>query len=703
MAFEKLDATQLCSWAPPLPQRAFPVQAAGVTTEGASLGGTAVNGQRYGYFLLDTSQWTVQPGLTLTPLSVGERFQLCTASGNSFFEQPQEFAGGEAIPQATEVTASTVTVTVPDGNGNWIAVSWPSYQNFASFFVQVGGSAAGFYPNGLTAAQIDTAIGDNDGTVGSTVVVVNVPDGAGGWMAVSWPAYADFASFFTQVGGNAAGFYPNGLDATTILTAIAQNGGTVVPPGSFAGQVVNSAPDLFNVAGMFPAFYTVKDPSLCAVVSTRQAASNSWYVYYSPYNPSVVARPGPDGIVTVPELSSPRWLGQVGHVAGLSYSYAIPGGPDQLSCQLQVEPSYRTEALNPGRVITAHRGGSCIWEGTLTEPAPSPTGWALTANGCGTYGTNFGAWWELDFPASWSLDFPVSLAIARGLRWTNYGLGNPGSAYLGPVQNPGSLTITDFMNLLCTGGALSWQLVQPASASSFPPGPWVLSLFPLPTDATGNTVAQQVAASLTSGLYALSRWSRTDLASTLSRRPPDLYIVNVNPVGRTITADINTLILYYQVSPDTPATDTAPAIAATYSTAFADVPASVALHGRLEYYLDVSSSGPMTQPQAAQIAQNVLSKYVRANFSGSFSVQPGQLLNIGGHPVDLGCNWGGYIASVQAENFAAGGEVGFGPMTFQIGEYEFSDDTQTATVTPYQNARTDIASVIAQLYPGKFA
>jgi hypothetical protein len=697
MAFEKLDATQVCSWSPPLPQRAFPVQAAGVTSDQSGLGGTAVNGQRYGYFLLDTSQWSVQPGLTLPPVNVGERFQLCTAAGSGYFTKPPVFASGEAIPQANQVTASTVIITVPDGNGNWIAVSFPSQAAFNTFFTDVGGTN-GFYPNGLTAAEIDTAIGNVGGTIGTSVVIVQVPDGNGGWIAVSFPAQADFNSFFTQVGG-ANGFYPGGLDSVTILTAISQNGGTVVPEGSFTGEVQNLAPDLFNVAMMFPSFYTVKDPTLCSVVSTRQSAENSWYVYYSPYNPAVTAVPGPDGIVTVPELSNPKWLGQVGHVANLDYTYSIPGGPDQLTCTLQVEPNFRTDAMNPGRIVTAHRGGSCIWEGVLTEPAPTATGWTLNANGCGSYGSNFGAWWEIDFPGSWSVDGPVNTAIARGLRWANPGLNNPGSAYLGPVQNPGSLTVTGFLNLLCTGGALSWQLVQPASASSFPPGPWELSLFTLPTDVTGNPVQSPPSLSLASTVFSFNRWTRSDLAVAAARRSPDLYIVNTNPIGRTITADINTLILYYQVSPDTTATDTAPAVAATYSTTFADIPGSVALHGRLEYFLDISSAGPMTQPQAAQIGQNVLSKYIRANFSGTFTVQPGQLLNVGGFPVDLGCNWCGYMASVQVENYAQGGEVGFGPMTFQIGEYEFNDDTQTATVTPYQNARTDIASVVAQLYP----
>ncbi len=573
MAFERRESTQLCTWAPPLPRRAFPITAAGVTSDGISLGGTAVDGQRYGYFLLNTSQWAVTANQLLPPVSVGERFQLCTAVSGSTFPAMPGYATGEALPPS---------LVAPKG--------------------------------------------------GSTV----------------------------------------------------------------------TAPDLFNVFMMFPTEYTLKDPTVCSVVATRQNTATSWYVYYSPYNPSVTVTPNTDGLVTIPSLSNPKWLGQVGHVANLAYTYSIPGGPDQLTCLLQVEPNYRTDAINPGRVVTAHRGGSVIWEGTLTEPQPQHTGWMLTANGCGTYGTNFAAWWQLDFPDSWSVDGPLDLAIGRGLRWTNLGLNNPGSAYLGPVQEPGSMSITDFMNLLCTGGALSWQLVQPPSASSFPPGPWVIDLFQLPTDATGNQLETIPSNTLASNLYTFNRWERTDLCSTLARHPADLYIVNTNPVGRTITADINTIIVYYQVTADVTATSTTPAQAATYGTTFADIPASVAKHGRLEYFLDVSSAGVMTQPQAAAIAQNVLSKYIRANFSGTFSVMPGQLLNIGGHPVDLGCSWSGYMARVQVENFAGGSEVSFAPMTFQIGQYEYSDDTQTATITPYQNARTDMASVVAQLYPGKF-
>lgn len=573
MAFEKRDATQLCSWAPPIPQRAFQVQGAGVTSDGISLGGTAANGVRYGYMLLNTAQWQTQATLSLPPVSVGEKFRLCTSATGNTFTAPSPFVTGNVTPG-----------------------------------------------QGLTASTA-------------------------------------------------------------------------------------AAPDLFNVAGMFLGKqWNVKDPTVCQVVSTRQNSANSWYVYYSPYNPAISVTPGADGFVTVPELSHPKWLGQLGHVSGLNYTYSIPGGPDQLNCTLETDPLYRTDAMNPGRVITAHRGASCIWEGILTEPQPTATGWTLTANGVGTYGTNFAAWYQTSLGVNgWTADKVVDYAIARGLRWSNLGIGSPPGLYLGPVQTSGSLTITDFLNLLCTGGALSWQLVQPSGAASFPPSEWLLDVFPLPTDASGNPIQSQPSSVLASELFAFNRWSRSDLNSTMSRRPPDLYIVNTNPVPRTITADINTVVVYYQVTADVVATATVPASAATYSTTFADTPGSVAIHGRLEYFLDVSSAGVMTQPQAAAIASNVLSKYVRANFAGSFNVQPGQLLNVGGYPVDLGCNWGGYMASPQVASLPYGGEVGFGPITFQIGEYSYDDDTQTATITPYQNARTDISSVISQLYPGKFA
>jgi hypothetical protein len=602
MALEKVHGTQVVTWQPPLPQRAFRITAAGVTPDNTTLAGMATDGKRYGYYVLDTSKWQVLEGFHQPPVQAGEQFQLWTSysqPGVPFF-YPPPFAFGNA-----------------------------------------GGSSPDFQTDNYP-------------------VPVNAPD--------LWNVYT--------------------------LTETREMGNNQ-PPGQGPSAV-----------------YNIKNAQVCTVAAVSQSSGGSWYVYFSPPLNNTAINPPYDGIITIPKPFNPRYLGQLGHVSALNYTYSIPGGPDQLTCLLQVEPNFRTDALNPGRVVTAHRGGSCIWEGQLTEPQPAATGWTITANGNGTFGTNFGAWYQADLGPTknsngWFPDGPVDLAIARGLRWHNRGIGSPAGIYTGPLQNPGSLTLTDFLNLLCTGGSLIWELIQPASASSWPPGPWELSIYNLPTDQNGNPLTagppqkKQITVNQQYG-GGPGKWTRTDLLAS-PRRLPNLFLVNTSPVARTIVADYNTIILYYQVKPDTTATSTKTATAAVYSTVFVDNAASVAAHGRMEYYLDVSNAGAMTAAAAQQIGLNVLSKYIRANFSNAFTVMPGQLLNPGGYPVDLGLNWAGLMCSIQGVNAAQGGEVGLTPVGFIIGQYEYNDETQTATVTPYQNAKTDIQSVIAALYPGKFA
>lgn len=600
MALELLNATQICSWAPPLPQRAFEIISIGVTSDNMLFAGFNTNGKRYNYVIVNTQQWATAEGQHTPPMSPGEQFQIWQAnpSGWSGWASPPAFGTGNAIPS------------------NSGAVSAWSY-------------APELY-NAYGLTQNREQIGSSSGSTAPAVIA---------------------------------------------------------------------------------------DGTLQTVVGVQQQATNSWFVYFAPGTNATVPSISSIGIITVPKPMHPKWLGSIGHVGSINYTYAMPGGPDQLTCNLLVEPNYRTDATNPGRILTAHRGGSCVWEGVLTEPQATANGWTLTANGVGTFGTNFAAWYENTVGSAktisgWNPDAPIDFAIARGLRWSNYGIGSPAGIYLGPVQDPGSLTVTDFLNLLCTGGALTWEVVQPAGASSMPPAPWTIRIYPIPTDVGGNPLAtsapQKGVASANgtytySGAWAAGKWKRVDTLPTSPRVKPDLYLINTSPVNRTINADYNTVVVYYEKTADSTATSTATATAATFATTFATIAGSVSAHGRLEYFLDVSNAGAMTGGAAAAIGLNVLNKYIRANFAGSFAVQPGQLVNIGGVPVDLGCNWNGSMVTVQVVNEAFGGEVGQAPITFMIGEYEFDDETQTATVTPYQSARTDISSVVAQLYPGKFA
>lgn len=330
----------------------------------------------------------------------------------------------------------------------------------------------------------------------------------------------------------------------------------------------------------------------------------------------------------------------------------------------------------------------------MQEPQPTATGWDCTVNGAGTYGDNFGSVYD-----TWNADDPLYQAIARGLRWNNDGIGKPAGIYLQTPQDTGSMMITDFLNQLCTGGALYYS-IEPPDGARVPAGPWTIRLRPFPNDLDGNPLSAGIS---TPEQWSVTEWQRIDLKAKLPRLPPDLYVVNTNPVPRTLGTDYNTLLIKYQVSADSSATSTVTAAAAVTTMVIVDNPASVALHGRIEYYLDLTSAGTMTLAQVNEIGQQILTKYARANFSTAFTVQPGQLLNNGGVPVDLGCNWAGKVCSVQVMTQAFGGEITYGTVSFLIADYEYDDTSQSATLTPFQSQYSDISNILNLLYPGKFS
>lgn len=433
------------------------------------------------------------------------------------------------------------------------------------------------------------------------------------------------------------------------------------------------------------------------VVGVRQVSSSAWNAYYYPYVLSMDAtlvNLAHYGIVTVPALRNPKWLGTIGHVQSLATEWSVPGGPTQATFTLATQPDYRTDALNPGRVIQGYRGGSCIFEGILAEPQPSATGWQVTVNGAGTYGANFAAVYD---PGHWASDDALWKAVGRGLRWQFDGFGKPATIYFGTRQDSGSLTVTDWLNLLCTSGSLYWS-VEPPAGNAVPAPPHVIRLRPLPHAINANPLTNDFPAAQQ---YNIDDWQRTDLKVKLPRVPPDLYIVNTTPVARTTYDGYNTLVLKYAVSPDKTVTSSTSASTAVYSTTVVDIPYATAQAGRIEYYVDLTVGAELlTEAQATGIGRRILNRYVNRNWTQAFAVMPGQLLTNGGVPVDLGCSHAGKIASVQVVNAAFGGDSPLTPATFVIGNYAYDDDSQTATITPYQAPSTDIASVIAELYPG---
>jgi hypothetical protein len=345
-----------------------------------------------------------------------------------------------------------------------------------------------------------------------------------------------------------------------------------------------------------------------------------------------------------------RWLGSFGHVTDLVTSFICPGGCDQLTCTLEIPVTDRPTALNPGRAVSVIRGGHQTWFGKLDEPVLTSSGWSISAVGVGQQGTDFAAQYTSTWPTSIP-DQPINNAISRGLQWANPGVGSPSGMWLGQEVDPAAQTITDLLNLVCTRGALTWYV------NSHPGG--------LP----GND---------------LSVFSLPTMVNRL--------LVCNSPVPRTLGGDINTIWLRYESAADNATTGAS----ATYALTSVTNAASVTAHGKMEAYIDLSSAAVMTATAAQAVGNQVLARYQRASFAGPFTVQPGQLLNTGGQPVDLGCEQAGKVCRLILCDGSYGAEINLQfPITFIVGAYSYNDQTETATISPYQSLNTSLSGLLS--------
>lgn len=356
-----------------------------------------------------------------------------------------------------------------------------------------------------------------------------------------------------------------------------------------------------------------------------------------------MAEPGVSQVVTrKPDGTQPRYLGALGHVGNLVYSWVNPGGPDQLSCVLQSRE--RTDALNPGRRCEVLRGGRKIWDGKLMEPAETAAGWNITAVGVGKAGQDFAAVFS-----SWTnQNDAVNQAITRGLRWVNPGI--PAGVWLGQASDSGSLTVDGLLSLFATAGGYTWYV------SVVPQGNVLsVSLFPAAVAANVNRV-----------------------------------LVAAGPVTRTLGGDINTIWVRYQSSADS-------AVTATFALTSSTTTGAAALHGVQEAYADMSSAGPMTAGAAQALGAAILARYQRASYAGPFTVRYGELLTPGGAAADLGFDQCGTIVRLVLADFGAGGEVVPDPAVFMTGAWQWDEDAQTAQVTPFQSLSASVPGLISSV------
>jgi hypothetical protein len=349
---------------------------------------------------------------------------------------------------------------------------------------------------------------------------------------------------------------------------------------------------------------------------------------------------------------SPRYLGTLGNVSGLNLSWTIPGGCETLTCNLAADPRLRTDAMDPGRLVQVIRGGSITWEGTLDEPQQAGSGWTISAHGSGTWGASYAA----DFSNAWSADAPdqvIANAVGRGLGWQLSSIGHPAGMFLGQPPDSGSIQVDAMLTQLCSLGGLTWVVRRQQSGNQ-------VQVFPVP----------------------------------VTPMTPNRLLVATSPAPRTLGGDINAIDIRYESAPDE-----GTGFPAVFSTTFATDAASIAKHGRMETFLDLSAAGAMLASDAQRIGNLVLGQYQRASYAGPFTVRYGELLTLGGQPHDIGTFWLGseglQVCRLLLMDQGYGGEVQPGPVTFLTGRYEYDEDGETAVITPFQTLAEDFAGLLA--------
>src|ERR1035441_930053 len=172
-------------------------------------------------------------------------------------------------------------------------------------------------------------------------------------------------------------------------------------------------------------------------------------------------------VTFTPSLSNPRPLGMEGHISGLNYDFVMPGGCNSASMLLQLPPGYRSDALNPGRIIRMYKGTSVVWDGKLAEPVSTKDGWQVTAVGLGVLGTDFAAMWGGE---GYSLNSPIDNAVTRGLRWGNASPGITAGWLSGGADRTtwpdnASFTVTDHMTNITAKQGMTWYVSRPQGNS----------------------------------------------------------------------------------------------------------------------------------------------------------------------------------------------------------------------------------------------
>lgn len=333
------------------------------------------------------------------------------------------------------------------------------------------------------------------------------------------------------------------------------------------------------------------------------------------------------------------YLDELGPISGLVYSHSCPGGAKAASFNLNVPPETRHRALTTGRRLCVVRGGRVVWRGRLDTAIPGSP-WAVTALGIGTFGNDFRAVPNNDSIAdgnAYNLAEVIDAAIERGLRWTR-ATTSP-TAWTGAAADSAAKTISEACTEVAEAVGQVWQV-----------------------DVDG-------------------RWTMAAAPTTVTR----LLTAIDTPGGSTLDGFYSAVFLAY--------TDSG---AGARGVRYAIDTLAEADHDHIEGFADLTADGSFTavEAQAAVEAYVARSGY-RTQFSGDLVAPAGTLLNVGGQPVDLGCETAGVrlrVLLVQPDRF---GEQQPGrTVETLVAETRYDVDADVLTLTPLETTRQGLSAVL---------
>lgn len=320
-------------------------------------------------------------------------------------------------------------------------------------------------------------------------------------------------------------------------------------------------------------------------------------------------------------VSNPYWLDNLAVVDSL---HLVKGqsGPRTANWNLEVDANFDHPALNVGRWIFAICGAKIEWAGRLLEPGRGNP-WTCTADGFAEEAVKFDAYAPTSGNAL-NLNEVIDAAFTRGLHGTR-----PSSlpSLTDASLASGAATLNDALSIVATNTGQAWKVSSE--------GAWTMAA--VPTAPTNLLIA-------------------TDPAG--GRTGEDFYTTAVCQYLDEVTRALTTIVVTNA--------------------------AAVAKAGANETQLDLTDQSYISATNATNQATAYLQTVApRTKYTGTFNVTGGQVLNMGGVPIDLATLSGNAMLRVMQVNPDIANELDLSvPTDLLLDSIDYDVDADAALITP---------------------